>query len=90
MACSKRWVSQFDSATLPCYTSLQAFMSVNDVAACIPSAIATLGDFRMLELAGAPQQFEVVVGRHRKSQGNLAIEWLAEVIKSVCDLAMPK
>ncbi|SIQ66672.1 LysR family transcriptional regulator [Aeromonas veronii] len=77
-------------ATLPCYTSLQAFMSVNDVAACIPSAIATLGDFRVLELAGAPQPFEVVVGRHRKSQGNLAIEWLAEVIKSVCDLAMPR
>ncbi|MFQ2182659.1 hypothetical protein [Aeromonas sp. s13] len=44
----------------------------------------------MLELAGAPQPFEVVVGRHRKSQGNLAIEWLAEVIKSVSDLAMPR
>ncbi|MFQ1708041.1 hypothetical protein ACK36H_10730 [Aeromonas veronii] len=42
-----------------------------------------------MELTGTPQQFEVVVGRHRKSQGNLAIEWLAEVIKSVCDLAMP-
>ncbi|WP_323912840.1 MULTISPECIES: hypothetical protein [Aeromonas] len=50
---------------------------------------SALGDFRVLELAGAPQQFKVVVGRHRKSQGNLAIEWLAEVIKSVCDLAMP-
>ncbi|MFQ1896053.1 hypothetical protein ACK36K_01730 [Aeromonas veronii] len=43
-----------------------------------------------MELTGTPQQFEVVVGRHRKSQGNLAIEWLAEVIKSVCDLAMPR
>ena len=42
------------------------------------------------EMAGAPQPFEVVVGRHRKSQGNLAIEWLAEVIKSVSDLAMPR
>lgn len=55
---SKRWVSQFDY----------------DVAACIPSAIAALGDFRNVELAGAPQPFEVVVGKHRKSQGNLAIE----------------
>ncbi|MGL5090893.1 MAG: LysR family transcriptional regulator [Aeromonas sobria] len=77
-------------ATLPCYTSLQAFMSVNDVAACIPSAIAALGDFRAVAMAGSPQPFEVVVGRHRKSQGNLAIEWMAEVIKSVSDLAMPR
>ncbi|MFM5532694.1 LysR family transcriptional regulator [Aeromonas veronii] len=87
---SPQQVASAAVATLPCYTSLQAFMSVNDVAACIPSAIAALGDFRVLELAGAPQPFEVVVGRHRKSQGNLAIEWLAEVIKSVCDLAMPR
>ncbi|HHQ4680474.1 LysR family transcriptional regulator [Aeromonas veronii] len=84
---SPQQVASSAVATLPCYTSLQAFMSVNDVAACIPSAIAALGDFRLLELAGAPQQFEVVVGRHRKSQGNLAIEWMAEVIKSVSALA---
>lgn len=84
---SPQQVARSAVATLPCYTSLQAFMSVNDVAACIPSAIAALGDFRVLELAGAPQPFEVVVGRHRKSQGNLAIEWMAEVIKSVSDLA---
>ncbi|MFM5396900.1 LysR family transcriptional regulator [Aeromonas veronii] len=87
---SPQQVARSAVATLPCYTSLQAFMSVNDVAACIPSAIAALGDFRVLALAGAPQPFEVVVGRHRKSQGNLAIEWLAEVIKSVCAPAMPR
>ncbi|WP_413164458.1 LysR family transcriptional regulator [Aeromonas salmonicida] len=83
---SPQQVARSAVATLPCYTSLQAFMSVNDVAACIPSAIAALGDFRTVALAGAPQQFDVVVGRHRKSQGNLAIEWLAEVIKSVSAL----
>ncbi|WP_068978731.1 LysR family transcriptional regulator [Aeromonas sp. EERV15] len=87
---SPQQVASSAVATLPCYTSLQAFMSVNDVAACIPSAIAALGDFRTVAMAGSPQPFEVVVGRHRKSQGNLAIEWLAEVIKSVCDLAMPR
>ncbi|MGY3958524.1 LysR substrate-binding domain-containing protein [Aeromonas popoffii] len=84
---SPQQVARSAVATLPCYTSLQAFMSVNDVAACIPSAIAALGDFRTVAMAGAPQLFEVVVGRHRKSQGNLAIEWMAEVIKSVSDLA---
>ena len=87
---SPQQVASSAVATLPCYTSLQAFMSVNDVAACIPSAIAALGDFRTVAMAGSPQPFEVVVGRHRKSQGNLAIEWLTEVIKSVCDLAMPR
>ncbi|MGL5496604.1 MAG: LysR family transcriptional regulator [Aeromonas sobria] len=87
---SPQQVASSAVATLPCYTSLQAFMSVNDVAACIPSAIAALGDFRTVAQAGSPQPFEVVVGRHRKSQGNLAIEWLAEVIKSGCAPAMPR
>ena len=31
----------------------------------------------------------MTIVRSRQIRGNLAIEWLAEVIKSVCDLAMP-
>lgn len=69
-------------ATLPCYTSLQAFMSVNDVIAYIPSAIARIGNYRVIDLDTSPIEFDVIVGRHRRASGNAAINWLGNLIKS--------
>lgn len=73
-------------ATLPCYTSLQAFMAVNDVVTFIPSKIASIGKFERIEMDISPIEFNVIVGIHRKSSENPAIKWMLDLIlESVSD-----
>ncbi|MGL5395539.1 MAG: LysR family transcriptional regulator [Shewanella sp.] len=67
-------------ATLPCYTSLAAFMAVNDVVAYIPSAIARIDDFKTIDVNVSPIEFDVILGRHRRSSGNAAINWIANLV----------
>lgn len=62
-------VSRTVIATLPCYTSLQAFMRVNDTLAFIPSAIAAAGGFQVMDIDMSSLSFNVVVGRHRRCFG---------------------
>lgn len=68
-------------ATLPCYTSLHAFLDANDVFAFIPSGIASIGNFQILDLEIPSINFNVTVGKHRRSMGNPAIEWMLNMIK---------
>lgn len=65
-------------ATLPCYTTLSAFMSYNDVIAFIPSAIGALGNFRELRLGIDVAQFDVAAAWHRKRTGNPQRKWLTD------------
>lgn len=67
-------------ATMPCYTSLQVFMSVNDAVAFVPSAIASAGDFQVINMKALPLQFDVVVGWHRRAAGIVSRQWLTGVI----------
>lgn len=76
-------VSRNVIATLPCYTSLQSFLSVNDVIAFIPSAMARLGNFRTLNFDSIPQTFDVVAAWHRKVSENPLHKWAIETILSV-------
>lgn len=77
----KKDIDQNIIATLPCYTSLHAFMAVNDVFAFIPSAIASIGSFQIIDLGIPSINFNVVVGKHRRSAGNPAISWVLDMIK---------
>jgi DNA-binding transcriptional LysR family regulator len=76
-------VSRKVIATLPCYTSLQSFLSVNDVIAFIPSAMARLGNFKTLNFDVNPQSFEVVAAWHRKVSENPLHKWAIETVLSV-------
>ncbi|AZP12280.1 MULTISPECIES: LysR family transcriptional regulator [Undibacterium] len=70
-------------ATLPCYTFLQSFLSVNDVIAFIPSAMARLGNFRTLKFDANPQSFGVVAAWHRRVAENPLHNWAIETILSI-------
>ncbi|WP_196484930.1 LysR family transcriptional regulator [Burkholderia stagnalis] len=70
-------------ATMPCYTSLQAFMSVNDAVAFVPSAIASTGDFQVIDMKALPLRFDVAVGWHRRAAGIVSRQWLTGVIADV-------
>lgn len=72
-------------ATLPCYTTLSAFMSFNDVIAFIPSAIGTLGNFRELKLGNDAMQFDVAAAWHRKKIGNPQRKWLTEKLSQLVE-----
>jgi len=76
-------VSRNVIAMLPCYTSLQSFLSVNDVIAFIPSAMARLGNFKTLNFDVNPQSFEVVAAWHRKVSENPLHKWAIEMVLSV-------
>ncbi|MBW3781445.1 LysR family transcriptional regulator [Aeromonas veronii] len=76
----KKDINQNIIATLPCYTSLQAFMGVNDAFAFIPSAIASIGNFQSIDLGISSVKFNVLVGKHRRSSGNVAINWLLDMV----------
>ncbi|WP_339437651.1 LysR family transcriptional regulator [Pseudomonas sp. EL_65y_Pfl1_R32] len=80
---SAREVSRTVIATLPCYTSLQAFMHVNDTVAFVPSAIATAGGFEVIDIDMHSLNFDVVVGWHRRASGNASRDWLAQVMKEL-------
>jgi len=77
---SARDVSRTVIATLPCYTSLQAFMHVNDTVAFVPSAIAATGGFQVIDLDMSSLNFNVVVGWHRRASGSASRDWLVQVI----------
>lgn len=77
---SARDVSRTVIATLPCYTSLQAFMHVNDTVAFVPSAIAAAGGFQVIDLDMSFLNFNVVVGWHRRASGSASRDWLVQVI----------
>jgi hypothetical protein len=77
---SARDVSRTVIATLPCYTSLQAFMHVNDTVAFVPSAIAATGGFQVIDLDMSSLNFNVVVGWHRRASGSVSRDWLVQVI----------
>ena len=77
---STRDVSRTVIATLPCYTSLQAFMHVNDTVAFVPSAIAATGGFQVIDLDMSSLNFNVVVGWHRRASGSASRDWLVQVI----------
>ena len=73
-------------ATLPYYTTLSEFMSVNDVIAFIPSAIGSLGNFIELKQGADAVEFDIAAAWHRKSVGNPQREWLTErLLKLVTD-----
>ena len=77
---SARDVSRTVIATLPCYTSLQAFMHVNDTLAFVPLAIAATGGFQVIDLDMSSLNFNVVVGWHRRASGSASRDWLVQVI----------
>lgn len=77
---SARDVSRTVIATLPCYTSLHAFMHVNDTVAFVPSAIAATGGFQVIDLDMSSLNFNVVVGWHRRASGSASRDWLVQVI----------
>jgi DNA-binding transcriptional LysR family regulator len=77
---SARDVSRTVIATLPCYTSLQAFMHVNDTLAFVPSAIAATGGFQVIDLDMSSLNFNLVVGWHRRASGSASRDWLVQVI----------
>ena len=77
---SARDVSRTVIATLPCYTSLHAFMHVNDTVAFVPSAIAAAGGFQVIDLDMSSLNFNVVVGWHRRASGSVSRDWLVQVI----------
>jgi DNA-binding transcriptional LysR family regulator len=77
---SARGVSRTVIATLPCYTSLHAFMHVNDTVAFVPSAIAATGGFQVIDLDMSSLNFNVVVGWHRRASGSVSRDWLVQVI----------
>ena len=77
---SARGVSRTVIATLPCYTSLHAFMHVNDTVAFVPSAIAATGGFQVIDLDMSSLNFNVVVGWHRRASGSASRDWLVQVI----------
>ena len=76
-------VSRTVIATLPCYTSLQAFMRVNDTLAFVPSAIASAGGFQVMDIDMSSLSFNVVMGRHRRALGSAAGDWLARVVEEL-------
>jgi hypothetical protein len=78
---SAQKVSRTVIATLPCYTSLQAFMRVNDTLAFVPSAIAAAGGFQVMDIDMSSLSFNVVMGRHRRALGSAAGDWLARVVE---------
>ncbi|MBT2298476.1 LysR family transcriptional regulator [Pseudomonas fluorescens] len=80
---SAREVSRTVIATLPCYTSLQAFMHVNDTVAFVPSAIAAAGRFQVIDIDMSSLDFNVVVGWHRRASGNASRDWLTQVMKEL-------
>lgn len=84
---SAQGVSRNVIATLPCYTSLQAFMHVNDTVAFIPSAIAAAGRFQVIDIDMSSLSFNVVIGWHRRTSGSASRDWLAQVIEEL--LALP-
>lgn len=65
-------------ATLPCYTTLPAFMAINDVVAFIPSAFARDNVFRIIPDEDIAEEFAISCAWHRKSQGNPLRKWLTE------------
>ncbi|MFJ5236497.1 LysR family transcriptional regulator [Pseudomonas neuropathica] len=73
-------VSRTVIATLPCYTSLQAFMHVNDTVAFVPSAIAAAGSFQVIDIDMSSLNFNVVVGWHRRASSSASRDWLTQVI----------
>ena len=77
---SARDVSRTVIATLPCYTSLHAFMHVNDTVAFVPSAIAATGGFQVIDLDMSSLNFNVVVGWHRRASCSVSRDWLVQVI----------
>ncbi|MCP6697688.1 MULTISPECIES: LysR family transcriptional regulator [Pseudomonas] len=77
---SAQEVSRTVIATLPCYTSLQAFMHVNDTVAFVPSAIAATGGFQVIDIDMSSLNFNVVVGWHRRASGSASRDWLVQVI----------
>ncbi|MBS4429290.1 LysR family transcriptional regulator [Pectobacterium punjabense] len=68
-------------ATLPCYTTLPAFMAINDVVAFIPSAIAKNPIFRIIPHGNNPEKFDISCSWHRKSQGNPLRKWLTQKLE---------
>lgn len=70
-------------ATLPCYTSLQAFMNVNDAVAFVPSAIADSGGFQVIDVEISSLRFDVVLGWHRRASGSSPRKWLAQLIEEL-------
>ncbi|WP_336333122.1 LysR family transcriptional regulator [Pseudomonas putida] len=76
-------ISRSVIATLPCYTSLQAFMQVNDTVAFVPSAIATAGRFQVLDIDVSALSFDVVVGWHRRSSSSAPRKWLNQIISEL-------
>ncbi|ERK05200.1 transcriptional regulator, LysR family [Serratia fonticola AU-AP2C] len=72
-------------ATLPCYTTLSAFMSYNDVIAFIPSAIGALGNFRELRQGTNVAQFDVAAAWHRKRKGNPQRKWLTDKLLTLVE-----
>lgn len=74
-------VSRDVVAILPCYTSLASFLELNDVVACVPSALARSSQIKTLTLSSEMETFDVVVGWHRRSSGSSARKWLAKLIK---------
>ncbi len=79
---ASRGVSRTVIATLPCYTSLHAFMHVNDTVAFVPSAIAAVGDFQVVDTEISALRFDVVMGWHRRSSGSAPREWLSRTIEA--------
>lgn len=77
-----RGVSRNVIATLPCYTSLHAFMHVNDTLAFVPSAIAAAGDFQVVDTEISALRFDVVMGWHRRSSGSAPRGWLSRTIEA--------
>lgn len=77
---AKNNVSRDVVSVLSCYTSLHAFISCNDVIAFVPSAIASAGNFKTLDIDLIPQSFDVVVGWHQRATDNPLREWLVDLI----------
>lgn len=66
-------------ATLPCYTSLKAFLETNDVVAFVPRAIAATSQLRSIPLSIPVKGFDIVIAWHRRSNGNPLRKWITDV-----------
>lgn len=72
-------------ATLPCYTSLQAFMHMNDTVAFVPSAVAVTGGFQVIDMDISSLYFDVVLGWHRRASSCTSRKWLVQVIAELVE-----
>ncbi|NIF70142.1 LysR family transcriptional regulator [Burkholderia sp. Ap-962] len=80
---SQQGVSRNLIATLPCYTAIPSFLSLNDAVAFIPSAIAHTANFRSRRFDFPTKTLDVVLAWHRKVSENPLHKWAIETILSV-------